>query len=117
MATINPKKNAPYHGYGANKEIRRVVDTGRVVFGRKQSEKSILNAKAQLIITGRNAPKLLKERIIHKATIAGIPCYNFDGTGQELGKVCGKPFSVSVMAVEKPGKSSVLNLVKGSEVR
>ena len=28
----------------ANKEIRRAVDTGRVVFGTKQSEKSILNA-------------------------------------------------------------------------
>ncbi len=102
MATINPIK-----------EMRRAVDTGKVVFGEKQSEKSILNSKAQLIIISRNVRELLKEKIMHQATIADVPCYNFDGTGKELGKVCGKPFVVSVMAVEKAGKSSVLGLVKG----
>ena len=101
MAAIDP-----------NSEIRRAVDTGKVVFGEKQTEKSILKGKPQLIIISSNLPKLKKEKILEIAKVAAVPYYEFKGTGLELGSICGKPFVVSVMAVLNSGKSNVLNLVK-----
>lgn len=96
----------------ANVGIRRAVDTGKVIFGEKQSEKSILKGKGQLIIISNNVPSLKKEKILELARIAGIPYYEFNGTGIELGSICGKPFVVSVMVVIDSGKSNVLNLAK-----
>ncbi len=100
----------------ANKEIRRAVDTGKVVFGQRESEKSILKGEAQLLIFSGNIPKLEKEKLQAQAVVAGIPVYAFGGTGLELGSVCGKPFGILTMAVIEPGKSKVLDLgVKAKE--
>ncbi len=95
-----------------NKELRRAVDTGKVFFGQKQAEKSILKGKAQLVIISGNIPKLEKEKIVANAAVSQVPSIEFDGSGLELGSVCGKPFVVSVMVVVEPGKSAILKAVK-----
>ncbi|HIH16012.1 MAG TPA: 50S ribosomal protein L30e [Candidatus Diapherotrites archaeon] len=94
----------------AGKEIRRAVDSGEVFFGRRESEKSILKGDGQLLIISGNIPKLVKEKLQAQASVAGVPVYEFMGTGLELGSVCGKPFSILSMVVVKPGKSNVLSL-------
>ena len=94
------------------KEIRRAVDTGKVVFGSKQSEKSILVGKSRLLIIASHVPELLRESAVHKAAISGTPCLNFDGTGLQLGSICGKPFGILLMSVEEPGKSTIVNAVE-----
>ena len=96
----------------ASKEIRRAADSGEVVFGQRESEKSILKGDAQLLVISGNTPKLVRERLQAQAAVAGIPVYEFVGTGLELGSVCGKPFSILSMAVVKAGKSNVLDLGK-----
>lgn len=94
----------------AAKEIRRAVDTGKVVFGSKQSEKSILNGSGGLVVLSGNTPELLRERVSAQAKVSGIPVYGFSGSSAELGALCGKPFVVSVMVIEGKGKSRVLEL-------
>ena len=98
-----------------NREIRRAVDTGKAVMGKKVSEKSILKDKGQLIIISRNLPKLAGERFRHYSELSKTPLYVFDGTGIELGAICGKPFVVSVMLVIDSGKSKLLEAVKSGE--
>lgn len=93
------------------REIRRAVDTGKVVFGVRQTEKSILEGKAKLIVTAKNAPLAQKEKILHKAGLSEVHIIEANESGLELGSVCGKPFSVSVMAVEDTGKSSLKALM------
>jgi large subunit ribosomal protein L30e len=95
-----------------NREIRRAVDTGKVVFGKKQSEKSILKGEGQLVIISANAEKTVKEKVRADASVSKIPVFEFSGQGLELGSLCGKPFVVSVMVVEDPGKSAVLKAVE-----
>ncbi|MFH1586897.1 MAG: 50S ribosomal protein L30e [Candidatus Diapherotrites archaeon] len=95
-----------------NKELRRAVDTGKVFFGQKQAEKSILKGKAQLIIISGNIPKLEKEKIVADAAVSQVPFIEFGGSGLEMGSVCGKPFVVSVMVVVEPGKSAILKAVE-----
>ena len=94
----------------STKEIRRAVDTGKVVFGTNQAEKSLKNGSAKLLIIAKNAPQLSREKLVSFAENGKTPFHLFEGTGIELGSVCGKPFTVSAMAVEDAGKSRVLEI-------
>jgi large subunit ribosomal protein L30e len=96
----------------ANKQIRWAVDSGKVSFGKKSAEKSLLKGEGQLVIISANAPQQEAERVRALSKIAGIPIYSFKGNGIELGSVCGKPFVVSTMLVMDAGKSKVLELAK-----
>lgn len=99
-----------------NKEIRRAVDTGSVVFGSKQCQKNVLKGNGKLIIVSRNTPKLLIERVKQLGVVSGIPCYDFKGTGLTLGSVCGKPFIVGCLLVQDVGKSRVMDLLQEKKV-
>lgn len=91
----------------ASKEIRRAADTGRVFYGYRQTERSVLKGDGKLVIVSRNLPCEQEERLRHIAALSGIPVYAFEGTALQLGSVCGKPFPVSVMLVADAGKSAV----------
>ena len=97
----------------AAKEIRRAVDTGKVLFGTKGTEKSLKNGTAKLLVIAGNCPKLAREKLISYAEISRTPFYGLGGTGLELGSVCGKPFTVSAMVVQGEGKSKVLEINGG----
>ena len=96
----------------ASKEIRRAVDTGKVIFGTKNSEKSLKNGTGKLIIIAENTPKLVKEKLVTFAEIGQTPHFIFEGPGLELGSICGKPFTISTMVILDKGKSKVLEIAK-----
>ncbi|MEM4326688.1 MAG: 50S ribosomal protein L30e, partial [Candidatus Diapherotrites archaeon] len=77
-----------------------------------EAEKSIKNGTAKLLILTSNAPKLYKEKLVLLAEKAKVPTLNFEGKSNELGSVCGKPFSVSSMVIEDQGKSKIIEIVK-----
>ena len=106
------KEQAASGGVDAAREIRRAVDTGKVLFGTKSSGKSLKNGTAKLLIIANNVPQLEKEKLVALAETSRTPNYMFSGSGLELGSVCGKPFTVSVMVVEDEGKSKVLGIQK-----
>lgn len=98
-----------------NKEIRRAIESGTVVFGEKQAEKNILNGIGKLIILSENIEKKHKEKIQHIAKLAGIPFYEFKGSSIELGSICGKPFPISMCLVLLPGKSKIIEIARKAE--
>ncbi len=88
-----------------NKLLRRAVNTGEVQFGIKQSKKAIKRKKAKLIVTASNcSPEYLK--LIQRQRT--VPVYNFKGTNVELGAACGKPFSISTLAIIDEGNSNLI---------
>ena len=97
--------------YDAGKEIRRAVDTGKVIFGEKQAKKSVLNGNGEIIIVSSNLSGSKKENLQYFAKLANIAYFEFEGTGTKLGSVCGKPFAVSTMVIQDTGKSSILKAV------
>ncbi|MFH1224977.1 MAG: 50S ribosomal protein L30e [Candidatus Diapherotrites archaeon] len=103
-------KGAP--AVDANREIRRAVDTGKVLFGQRECEKSILKGEGQLVIIGSNTPANARGKLELQANVSAIPVHGFSGTAAELGAVCGKPFVVSVMLIKDAGRSKVLGLGK-----
>lgn len=94
----------------ASREIRRAVDTGKVIFGTRRTMRAIRNKDAKLVIVVSNTPKEIVDDIERYTRISKIPVHHFAGTGIELGTLCGKPFIVSVMGILAAGESNVLAL-------
>jgi large subunit ribosomal protein L30e len=83
--------------------LRTVTKTGEVTFGVAQAKKAIASKEGKLIVISSNCPaKELRDQ-------KEIPVMEFPGTNRELGSACGKPFSVSVITVIKPGESQILS--------
>lgn len=89
-----------------NKALKTAVTTGKVLFGYEQTVKAINTKKAKLIIVSQNCPdEHLTFIEKHK-----VPFYRFGGSNVELGSICGKPFSVSMLSVLNAGESEILTL-------
>lgn len=92
------------------RSLRTVIATGKVLIGADQTAKAVTQGKAKLVILSNNAPDA--DTIRTAATKARVPVYAFDGGGMQLGPACGKPFSISALAILEPGESDVLALAK-----
>ncbi len=94
------------------RELQMVLKTGSVVIGSKKTIKLAKLGKTKLVVIARNAPPEVKKDLVYYAKLANIPVYEFPGTNMELGAVCGKPFSISALAIIDPGQSNIIELIK-----
>ena len=86
-----------------NKVLRSVISTGKVIIGTKQTINAVKDGKAQVVVISSNCPeKTLDE-------IKGVPIVKYPESRVEMGVACGKPFPITVMAVEEPGDSDILS--------
>jgi large subunit ribosomal protein L30e len=87
-----------------SRALKSAISTGQVEFGVGQTEKAVKNGKAQMIILARNCQSdFLKGNNKVKVHV-------YEGNNMELGALCGKPFSVSALAVIDKGSSNILTL-------
>ncbi len=88
-----------------SKALKAAITTGDVEFGVDQTEKAVKAGKAQMVILARNCPSasLTGKEI-------GVKVHVYEGNNMELGALCGKPFSVSALAVIDKGTSNILTL-------
>ena len=73
----------------------------KAVSGEFSVEKSIKQRKAKLVIVSEEASQNTRKKFTDMCGYRKIPLYFF-GTGEELGRACGKDFRIS-MAVEDEG--------------
>ncbi|HIH35868.1 MAG TPA: 50S ribosomal protein L30e [Methanosphaera sp.] len=90
--------------------IRVAVDTGKVILGSNKSIQAIKLGNGELVVMAANAPKNLKEDVEVYSKLSEIPVHIFDGSSVDLGSICGKPFTVSVLVIQEPGDSNILEL-------
>ena len=84
--------------------MKSAITTGQVEFGVGQTEKAVKSGKAQMVILARNCPSdFLKGDV-------NVKVHVYEGNNMELGALCGKPFSVSSLAVIDKGSSNILTL-------
>ncbi len=89
-------------------EIRLAVDSGKTALGYRRVLSAVITRNARLVVIASKAKEQMLNEARHLSRIAGIKVSMFDGNPVELGSVCGKPFSVSMLAVIEPGNSSIL---------
>ncbi len=89
-------------------DIRLAVDSGTAALGLNKVMDSLKNSSAKLIVAAKvNKAENLRD-VIHMAKIGGVKVLIFPGNSMELGAVCGKPYSVSVLSVAEQGNSKIL---------
>ncbi|MBU5687990.1 MAG: 50S ribosomal protein L30e [Candidatus Aenigmarchaeota archaeon] len=84
--------------------IQEKVKANEVVLGYNRVIKMLKSGKPKMIIIANNLPKDKKETILHNAKLAKVEVKEFDNDNVNLGLVCGKPFSVSVLAIKGSDK-------------
>jgi large subunit ribosomal protein L30e len=92
------------------RSLRTVIATGKVLIGADQTAKALARGEAKMVILATNAPHA--EDIRAAAQKKRVPIYSFEGVGTQLGPACGKPFSISALAVLDAGQSDVMQLAK-----
>ncbi len=78
------------------KVLKRALK-GRVYLGSKRTIKALKRKEAKLVVISSNCPKEIREKI--EKYRGNVPILVYPGTNMELGALCGKPFSVSSLAV------------------
>ncbi len=93
-------------------DIRLAVDSGEVVVGSRDVIRTIKGNKSKLVIAAKNIDERSAMEVKHLAKISNLKVLDFEGSSTELGSICGKPFSVSVLSVINQGNSKILDVAK-----
>lgn len=80
-------------------DLRTALSEKKVILGSKRTVKYLKLGKTKKIIISSNCPESVKKDIEHYTKLTGIKLENFDGTSKQLGIFCGKPFSISALAI------------------
>lgn len=87
-----------------SKALKAAINTGKVEFGVDQTEKAVKAGKAQMIVLSANCPSAAL------VSCKDVKVHVYSGNNMELGALCGKPFSVSALAIIDKGTSNILTL-------
>ncbi|HYA85145.1 MAG TPA: ribosomal L7Ae/L30e/S12e/Gadd45 family protein [Candidatus Bathyarchaeia archaeon] len=79
-----------------DKTIKEAIGSRKFKCGQKQALQSIKGSK--LIVISRSADHSSRLELEEQAKSAGVSIQEFDGNSIQLGKLCGKPFRVSVVS-------------------
>ena len=88
------------------------VKTGKVLFGANSTIRNVMTGKVRLAVIASNCPNEIRKRIEKACRLSNIPLIVSQRNNVELGRICGKPFSISALAIRDPGDSDILRLVK-----
>jgi large subunit ribosomal protein L30e len=81
-------------------EIQNALKENKAIIGYKESLRFLKVNSPKLIVIAQNIPENYKKEIEHNAKVSKIKIEVFDGSSKKLGVICGKPFSVSTLAIK-----------------
>jgi len=93
-----------------DKALAMAVKTGKVLFGANSALESARRGKVRLIVAASNCPADLRGNLEYYCKLSRVPFADYPRPSLELGRVCGKPFVVSALAIRDPGDSDVLKV-------
>ena len=82
-------------------DLKKELEDKRVIFGTKQSLKSLKDGLLSKVYLTRNCQPAVKEDIIYNAGLVNVPVVMMKIDNEELGSLCKKHFFVSVLGVKK----------------
>ncbi len=81
-------------------KIKKAIDEKKVVIGTKQVLEGLREGKIKEVYLSVNCPAEAIQDIEQLTSIGNIPVINLKQANDELGVVCKKPFSISIMAIK-----------------
>jgi len=85
----------------AIKELKSVLNTGKLVMGTEQTLKELKKSTLSKVYLASNTPDNVKEDIEYYAELAEVEVISLSVPNEELGVMCQKPFYISVLGVRK----------------
>ncbi len=82
-------------------ELKKIVKAGNVILGTEKAVKSLRLGKVEKIMLSSNCPARIENDITYYAGLTGTEMHKLDFPNDELGIICKKPFSISVLAIVK----------------
>lgn len=77
--------------------LKKVVKDKKFVFGKNEVIRKLNSGEVKTIFLASNCPKDLKVIINKYARLAQIKVIELDIPNEEIGIICKKPFSISVL--------------------
>jgi large subunit ribosomal protein L30e len=87
------------------KVIKDAISSKNCKIGQKEVLHSAKNSK--LIVCSNSLTSDTRKEIEETATSARIPVYNFNDSSVELGRLCNKPYRISVISIDKASGSDI----------
>lgn len=84
--------------------LKTAATTGDVRFGLEETRKALKKGEAKMVVLSSNCPD---KGVVPSSSSTKVLVYS--GSNVELGSACGKPFSISALAIVSPGESNILS--------
>lgn len=90
-------------GRESDRQLKVAAKTGKYVVGRREVSGSIKGSKLLVWSSSANVP----QSILDQCRELTVPAFKFEGNPVELGRACGIPFRVSVIALKAAGDADL----------
>jgi len=80
------------------KELKEVLEDKNLTFGADRTMKKLRKGELKSIFLAKNCPTGIKDMIKSYAKIGGVKIVELDVKNEELGVLCKKYFSISVLS-------------------
>ena len=82
-------------------EIRKLLKTKKLVIGTERTMKALKTGGISKVVYSSNCPKDVKSDIEHYCRLNNTDAVELEVDNSELGTICKKPFSISVISISK----------------
>lgn len=82
-------------------EIKKAVEAQGVVIGTRSVSKAVKNGVLKKILCAENTPELTRDSVKIYSNASETEFIMFNGNSIELGRLCGKPFGISLLGIRK----------------
>ena len=82
-------------------EIKKALKEGKAIIGTERTLKNLKLGKVSKIFLTSNCPEDVEEDVKYYSKLAKVEVVKLKQPNDELGALCKKPFSVSVLSVIK----------------
>ncbi|MBU0898834.1 MAG: ribosomal L7Ae/L30e/S12e/Gadd45 family protein [Nanoarchaeota archaeon] len=85
----------------SEKDIKDAIKEKKIVIGSKSVIKNVKNNLLNSVFYAENCNEDLLAQLKHYSKISGVEIKKFDGTSENLGELCAKPFNILVIGIKK----------------
>jgi len=85
-------------------EIRKLIQTGDLVIGSERTLKKLKLGKVDKVIVSSNCSDKVYDDVKHYASLSKTETVKVPYPNEELGVICKKPFSISILSILKGAK-------------
>ncbi len=82
-------------------EIKKTIKEGKAIIGTEKTLKNLKLGKVSKVFLTSNCPAGVKKDIKYYSKLAKVDVVQLKQPNDELGALCKKPFSISVLSVVK----------------